>query len=388
MKQIGIIGCGERIRAVGDYVRRADPTIKVVALYDPQQSSVEVTQKFFDVPDATVYERWEDLVKDPTLDWIFIGSWNYIHAEQAIAAFKAGKNVFCEKPIAINVQQCLEMVKAQQESKVEFVVGFTLRFSPHYRKIKEILDSGRLGYLVSIELNETLDANHGGYIHGDWRRKCEFAGSHLLEKCCHDLDIINWFVNSKASKVASFGGCNFFIPENIHHQERIGPNEAGLPAFETWDRAPKDDHVSRQNPFTSDKDIIDNQVAIIEFENKVRATFHTNCCVGIPERRILICGSEGTLRADVMTGSLEVKRYGIDPEIVDYSTGSSGGHGGGDIILGQELAATINNGTPGTTTLMDGLISAFTAFAIDEAMYSNKIISMNSYWERLDATMS
>ena len=62
------------------------------------------------------------------------------------------------------------------------------------------------------------------------------------------------------------------------------------------------------NPFDSNKDIVDNQVAIIEYENSVRATFHTNLSSGLPERRMYICGTKGTIRGDVNNGLIEVQR--------------------------------------------------------------------------------
>lgn len=97
-----------------------------------------------------------------------------------------------------------------------------LRYAPIYRKAKELLDSGKLGRLIAIDGNENISPEHGGYIMCNWRRLTKFAGPHILEKCCHDLDLINWFVGSLPSRVASFGGRNFFIPENEKLMEKYG----------------------------------------------------------------------------------------------------------------------------------------------------------------------
>ena len=93
-------------------------------------------------------------------------------------------------------------------------MGFNLRRSPHYRKLKALLNDGVIGDVVSMDFNETLDFNLGGYIFGDWRRLRENSGPFLLEKCCHDIDLANWMLDSQATRVASFGGLNFFVPEN------------------------------------------------------------------------------------------------------------------------------------------------------------------------------
>jgi predicted dehydrogenase len=276
------------------------------------------------------------------------------------------------------------MAKAQKQADLPMTVGFTLRYSPFYRTLKSLLTGGRIGRIVSMEFNETLDFNHGGYIHGDWRRLRQNAGTHLLEKCCHDVDLVNWMVDSRAARVASFGGTNFFTPENVHHQERIGTHpENGKPAFQSWPHRDNDP----PNPFLADKDIVDNQVAIVQYENGVRASFHTNCMAAIPERRMYICGSEGTIRADVITGTIELARVGWQQERESIDPGASGGHGGGDGVLAAEVAASILHGTPPTSTLTDGLRSAVTCFGIDQAHDEGRVVDMADYWRQVDAVM-
>jgi predicted dehydrogenase len=374
---IGLIGCGGRLRGVYNRVVNATDQTELIAMCDPNSHSIETTKKFNE--NAKVYDNYQDLVKDPDIDWVLIGSWNSLHAEHTIAAFNAGKHVFCEKPLALTVEDCLAMRKAWEESKKIFTIGFTLRYSPHYIRIKEIISSGKLGDIISMEFNETLGFNHGGYIHADWRRKTQWAGSHLLEKCCHDIDLVNWMLETTAVKAASFGGCDFFKPENEHHVQRLGEDKNGNKAFQTWNHSKISNNII--NPFNDDKDILDNQVAIIEFANGVRSTFHTNCNCAIPERRMYICGTEGTLRADVITGTIEVERIGFESEREDLSTDAKGGHGGGDNILGESLAKSMLEGAPSKTKLEDGLRAAFTAFGIDEAQRTGQVFDFRHYWE-------
>ena len=376
---IGLIGCGGRLRGVVQQLRAATDQVEIVALCDPNPHSIKAAKEENN-PQARVFENFKDLVRDPSVDWVMIGSWNCFHAQHAIAAFEAGKPLFCEKPLALSVADCLAIRDAWRASGKQFTIGFTLRYSPHYRRIEEIVASGTLGSIVSMEFNETLDFNHGGYIHADWRRKTEWAGSHLLEKCCHDLDLVNWMTESLAMKAASFGGCNFFTPANAHHTARLGKSPDGKDAFTTWSNDTINGNI--KNPFNADKDIVDNQVAILEFANGIRASFHTNCSTGIPERRMIICGTEGTLRSDVITGQLEVKRIGFDTKLENCQTDSSGGHGGGDAVLGQSLANTMLNGAPPLTSLEDGLRASFTAFGIDEAMRTGTVVNLMPLWKQ------
>lgn len=386
---IGIIGCGGRIRGVSRRTCRQDKRLRLVGVYDINPKSVESTRQFFSIPEyyahtdkeIKAYDSPESLVSDPEIDWVMVGSWNAVHREHVVAAFEAGKHVFCEKPLATTIEDCIAMRDAWQASGKQFVIGFTLRFSPHYRKIKELIDQGIVGDIISMEFNETLNFNHGGWIHDDWRSETKHAGTHLLEKCSHDIDLVNWMVGSRASRVASFGGRDFFIPSNAYHMERLGTNEKG-------DRAYKAMGSTRNRPDTDPftrkgKDIVDNQVAIIEYENNVRATFHTNCNAGIPERRMYILGTEGAIRADVLTGVIESKRIGFDTELIKHDSDASGGHGGGDQVLAVELKdCMLNNGSP-AAGLAEGLMSAITCFGIDAAHASGTVADMKAFWEKL-----
>jgi len=374
---IGLIGCGTMGMITVNQLLAIDPKLQIFGIYDPDPNSVKNVLEQVQ-PNPKVYESYQQLLDQPEIDWVMIASWNCFHYEQVIAALKAGKHIFCQKPIAINLKECEEIYEVWKKSNKLFNVAFTLRYSPHYRKIKQLLTEKIIGDIISMEFNETLDFNHGGYIMGNWRRLTKNAGTHLLEKCCHDIDLVNWMVGSKASRVASFGGLNFFKSENEFHVKRIGKNKNNEDAYSTFNGD------ITLNSFTADKDIIDNQVAIIEFDNNVRATFHTNCNAGIPERRMYILGTEGAIRADVLTGKIEIKKIGFDTVIEDVSTNASGGHGDGDSVLTAELAESMLNGTPPKVGFNEGALSAATCFAIDDAMNEGKVIDALSYFKNFD----
>ena len=95
-----------------------------------------------------------------------------------------------------------------------FATGFVLRYAPLYRKVKELLDTGKFGKIMQIEANEHIPSNHGSHIMRNWRRHTDISGPHILEKCCHDLDLIIWYSQSLPSKIASFASRDFFVPAN------------------------------------------------------------------------------------------------------------------------------------------------------------------------------
>ena len=375
--KIGIIGCGDRVRGVVRQVMRQDPQVRVAAVHDPASQAVAKAREAFGAA-LTVHDSEAALVQDPEIAWVFIGSYNHVHARQAVAALDAGKHVFCEKPLATTLEDCLAMRDAVRRSGRHLFVGFTLRYAPLYRRLKQLLDDGAIGEPISLEFNETLDFGHGSFIHQDWRRHRRLAGTHLLEKCCHDVDIVNWLLGTRARRVASFGGRDFFTPANAHHVQRVGPRDDGAPAYHAWGSA------KLNSPFTDDKDIVDNQVAIIEFDQQVRATFHTNCHAALPERRLYILGSEGTIRADLLPGLIEHSRIGWEQSKTVYQM-HGGGHGGGDTIMAGELIACMHGRMAPPTSVDDGLASAVTCLGIDEAMDHGRVVDLSPAWARCDA---
>ena len=372
---LGLIGCGARLRAVIKKIVEADheKRIRIISAYDPDPASLEALRTEFGA-NCNGSPSEEALVNDPAIDWVFIGSWNCHHARQAILALNAGKNVFCEKPLATTLEDCLAIREAARRSGKTFAFGLVLRYSPHYQKIMEVIQSGALGRIISFEFNETLGFNHGGYIFGNWRRERVNAGTHLLEKCCHDLDLANWLIGSLPVRAASFGGRGFFTPANAQAVERIGPSKEGVAAYGSW----IDPHG--RNPFDGEGDIFDNQVAILEYANGVRGTFHTNCNAGTPERRFYVCGTEGTLRADLVTSTVEVQKIGWETklEIIDTLVGD--GHGGGDQMMGKAMVETLLRGELPLASIEDGIKSAAVAFGIDQAADEGRVIDLHTMW--------
>ncbi len=364
---VGLIGCGARMRSV----MQPPPGIRVTAISDPHPDSVAAARAQYG-DGLVVHRDFRALLDDEAISWIGIGSWNSRHAEHAVAALEAGKNVFCEKPLATNLADGLRVRDAVRAARGKFFFGLVLRYAPIYRKVKEILDSGALGRIVSFEFNETLGLSHGGYIMGGWRRFRENAGTHMLEKCCHDLDLANWLTGSLPARAASFGGLSFFTPEFHSRREAVVEN---LP--DVWNG------VDLEDPFLSKKDIVDNQVVILEYRNGVRATFHTNCNTGLSERRFYLCGTDATLRADALTGVVEWKGTLPSAEPHRWEAGIGGGHAGADEFMCAGLFDVMRSGGEPAAGIDEALNSAISAFGIDAALDSGSVFSLDSLWEKI-----
>jgi len=375
--RIGVIGCGARISHVIRNVRRFAPGVTVTAVYDPNLASISRFGEELERLSPSVCDSAEDLCQRDDVDWVFIGSWNCFHAGQAITALKNGKHVFCEKPVALTLDEALAMHEAWTASGRQFALGLVLRYSPLYRLVRRMIDEGKLGQLLSFEFNETLAFNHGGYIHGNWRRFSANAGSHLLEKCCHDIDLALWLAGDVPVRVASFGGNTFFVPGNIGRQNEVDKGPKGETAFQAWRDA---DGI---NPFTAEKDIVDHQVGILEFGSGIRATFHTHCMSGLPERRFYLIGSKGAIRLDAYTGKVEYAEVGWDKPVCVHTPIAGDGHAGSDEPMARELAVCMAEGSRPAAGLIEGMKSLVVVEAMDRSMRGGGVVDLSESWAKL-----
>ncbi|PTY02658.1 gfo/Idh/MocA family oxidoreductase [Verrucomicrobia bacterium LW23] len=393
---IGLIGCGQRLRLVtanliaaaaehaalagagspGTDTEAAPRTIRVAAVFDPAPAAAERARSELGTPETLVCGTVEELLASD-IEWVMVGSWNCFHADQICAALAAGKHIFAEKPLATTTEDCVRIREAWLAAgDRRFFFGLVLRYAPIYIKAKELLSQGIVGHPISVEFNETIEFNHGGYIHGCWRRQRKNAGTHLLEKCCHDFDLVNWLLESVPVRAASFGGTDIFRPEMRHLAEALSPDAQGRAPYRAWH------DPSCIDPFTEGSEIVDNQVAILQYANGARATFHTNCHAGLPERRLLILGTKGALRLDAVTGTIEWRRIGFDAphEVIRLTQG--GMHFGADTVMATHLARTITDDAPPLATLDDGLRSAIACMGVDDALDSGTIVDLRPLWAR------
>jgi len=372
---VAVIAAGGRSRGVVSNLLRDGANVQIKAVYDPDQVVAAATVKSWGQLDTKICATYQDAIHTPGVDWVMVFSPNAFHKEHIVAAFEAGKNVFSEKPLATKIEDCQTIFDAHQKAGVMFATGFVLRYAPIYLKAKALIDSGKIGRILSIDANENISPDHGGYIMTNWRRLTEMAGPHILEKCCHDLDLINWFTQSIPSKVAGFGGLDFFVPANRELIEKF-PTPNGLSVFRGWE-----DPHAKPCPFESDKDLMDNLVAIMEFRNNIRVQFQATMSNALPERRMYFSGTEGTMIVELYSSTLQVKRIG-DEKAQTFSFGDDG-HGGGDDFIMKELYDTMINGTLPKCSGNEGLTSAIAALAIDQAAQKRQVVDLEPVWKAL-----
>ncbi len=205
-----VIGTGNR----GSYLLRGvmeQPNTKVVALCDikPDRLDKAATAAARDNP--TTYTEWRKIIDRKDVEAVFIATPPHLHAEMAIAALRAGKHVYCEKPIGITPAQVRDLVRAAKASKAVFVAGQQMRSSKVYQQAIAKIREGIIGdvIMVKAQRHAVADLNHEGSS-SDWYFDVTKSGGYLIEQSVHNLDLCNWVINARPVRAAGFGGTLFY----------------------------------------------------------------------------------------------------------------------------------------------------------------------------------
>jgi len=157
-------------------------------------------------------------------DVVSVCSPNALHATHSIQALHAGKHVLCEKPMAISTQECKRMILAAQQAKKELFIVKQNRFNPPVIALREVIEKGKLGKILSVQLNCFWNRNDQYYLESDWKGRKALDGGTLFTQFSHFIDLLYWLVGD-IKKV-------FAITKNLNHPKTIEFEDTGVIALE------------------------------------------------------------------------------------------------------------------------------------------------------------
>ncbi len=377
--RIGVIGLGQRIAHVIRAMAETGWTLEVAGYTDPQPVGLEILAERNIAPGRACADVKTLLAGGP-YDLVMIGSPNHLHYEHLLAAFNAGYPIFSEKPIVRTEEETYALARRVREKKTPpLYVGLVMRSMPIVREVLKRVRDGDLGEIVSIDATEHLPPEHGAYLARNWRRRQEWGGSFMLDKVCHDFDILDTVAGARAARVASFGGKRVFVSER---KDVPMTYDDGTPAYNLRDAG----WSGANDAFHSDMDVNDHQVAIVQYANGVRLSFHSNSHVSLQERRWYIAGTTGTLIADLVRNKLMIRPtlHRSKPERIDYASRTDDNHNGADQAMAQDLLATFETGAKFPVTVEDSMEAGLTVMAIDRAQDRAEMVDCTDMWSAYD----
>lgn len=379
--KVGIIGLGYRLGYLGHVFKEMDPDFEILGYFDPDPAGLPTLQEHGISP-GTRHASAEELVKAGGYDLLMIGSPNHLHLDHIRLGLEAGDKIFSEKPIVATIDQTVELARLMARyGHDRLLVGLVLRYAPLYRDLLAARDEGRLGKIVSVEAAEHIFPYHGAFFMRDWRRYEKWSGSFMLEKCCHDLDLYNGLIGARPARVASFGGRKTFVPEN-------DPRRDGINDMSLFHRKPTGWNGT-DKVFDSDADIIDYQVAIVEYANGVGMNFHTNLNAPDQFRRFAVFGTRGQAEGDFIRGFLNVTDVMTESRVVarEYQATALSQHYGADEKMAAEVVDHVMRGGPLPVSPLDALEAGILALAMDDARRQGRVVDLAPVWDRYDEAL-
>lgn len=186
----GVVGFGNVGQNLTQHIRQAHPgSARIVAACNRGQANLDVARDSYGL--AVTHDLDELLSMD--LDFVLVVSTSANHAEATVRAAKRGIAVFCEKPIALNLEDADRMIAAVEEAGVTTVVNYSMRYIDAYLKVRDMVRSGAMGRVLSIRHSKTraFGLHEAGARHRAVEEPQE-SGGWIVHHACHDLDFLSW----------------------------------------------------------------------------------------------------------------------------------------------------------------------------------------------------
>lgn len=388
MYKVGLIGCGARsVSYALPYAQTDGLTVAAISDPDPRQRSLLKEQ--CGLLDAAQYDDWRDLLAEPSgLHGVVISSPTQFHVDQAIGCYERGIPIALEKPVAPTKLECERLIDAERANGGRTLIGFVLRSTPYFSKVHEVIARGSIGHVLSVQADELPGWLVSSVMfRSPWRRYQISSGGSMLEKCCHDMDMLNWLIGSRPTAIHSFGGkrvfnanpqlpdtcpgcrlaetCNYYQAPEITHEAG-----AGIYAFKREDL---------RCIYNIDADVLDMQSVALEYENGAIANFMLNFHTAGKRagRNLHVVGTRGRLWGNMEMNEIGVYRNATD-EVEEIAIDTDGtGHGGGDTRHALELQRMMTE--PAYRPEQDagaGYLSAVMCFAADLSVTERRRVEL------------
>jgi predicted dehydrogenase len=221
--KFGIVGCGRIAQRHAEHISKNGELSAVCDIDLDKATRLALPYG------AKVYQNIDDLLaSEKDLDVISICSPNGLHADHSIKSLDAGFHVLCEKPMAINVHDCGEMLKAAERNNRRLFAIKQNRFNPPVAAVKEAIDKGILGKIYSVQLSCFWNRNFD-YYHNSWKGTLELDGGTLYTQFSHFVDLLYWMVGDVRKAYALMG--------NFAHEGVIEFEDTGVVALEFYNGA-------------------------------------------------------------------------------------------------------------------------------------------------------
>src|SRR6266550_2627942 len=411
--ELVMVGAGNRGHlAYGSFAERTPELAKFVAVVEPDDARRARFANAHRIPAERQFRSWEEIAGRSQLAPALINATlERQHRASTLGLLAAGYDMLLEKPMAPTPAECLEIASAAESQGRLLQIAHVLRYAPFFLAVREVITSGRLGAVVSVDWRENLVYWHfaHSYVRGNWGNS-QRGGPIILTKCCHDLDLLVW-IFGRCERLSSAGSlthftrgvvgaeiperctdgcpiaddCPYFAPRVYLDRLRENANSFAVAAV-TVDRTPEGVMRALETGpygrcvYRSDNDVVDHQVVLMRFAGGLSVSLTMQGSSHVEGRTVRIDGTRATLLANESRGEMEIH---------DHRTGQAeriakkkgvGGHGGGDEGLMRAFVGAIQGDRASVlTSAREAVASHLMAFAAERARIHGEVVGMEAF---------
>lgn len=387
-----LIGTGSR---AGMYVHEItgpkSSVAELVAISDSNAGRAEVFRRRVlaaGAPDPLVVEPASlgETVRAQNIDRVIVTTPDATHAEYIEIALEAGADVIVEKPLTTSVEGIQRISAAVARTGRSVTTTFNYRYSPRNTSLRELIASGAIGTVTSVDFQWMLDTAHGADYFRRWHRDKANSGGLLIHKASHHFDLVNWWIRDVPAKVYASGGLRFYGAQNAAVEgrgERAARGSDDSPLRDKfsldlrndpklnelyYDQEQHDGYVRDQDVFSGDITIEDNLALIVDYASGATLSYSLNAHSPWEGYQVAVNGTKGRAELTVVErGSViidESSGFVVDPTASPEGVAADelrppseklvlqrhfepaaeiaipeaeGGHGGGDAVLLRDL---------------------------------------------------
>lgn len=406
---VGILGYGGRGHSIAKAINSFSDHIYVKAIAEPEANRRQMAMAECNLQEEYIFCDYKEfLSKGVLVDLLIITTMDNFHYEPLMRALEIGyKNIVTEKPIASTLEECVRMTQAAEQYNANVVVLHSLRYNLYYRKMKEIIESGEIGQVMGIRHVEgasLMNYSHA-FVRGNWANTRNSA-SLILQKSCHDTDIMAYITGKKYKRISSFGSLTYFTKANapegsaercLDCKYQNDCRFSAVPMY-TWNgHSPWYDSAVVKYGYASvedamregeygrcvykcDNDMVDHQVMNFEFEDDSTGTFTVTAFDA--GRRTEVQGTLCTMTGHERKGTIEIRNMIGGKIIKTYEVKSESSttlnHRGTDEQLVKDLIVFLRDGDSTNLSFIQGALHSHLAcFAAEIARKEGRIVSIS-----------
>ncbi len=403
-----IVGAGDRGFVYAGYAKQHPDEVRIVGVVEPREHYRQKMATEHGIAVEHVFANWRDAIEQPAFyDGVIIATPDTLHTEPAIAFAEKKAHILLEKPMSPDEQECERIAEAAIRNNILFGVCHVLRYTDYTQQLKQIVDSGRIGKVVSMQHLEPVGYWHQAhsFVRGNWRNEAE-SSFMLLAKSCHDMDWIQYMMGGKCESISSFGSLYYFKPENKpagaadrcldcgiesdcpYSAPRLYLTRAKEGEFDWPVNVITSDlseagvlEALRSGPYgrcvwACDNDVVDHQVVNMLFEGGRTVSFTMTAFTEMSDRKTFLFGTRGQIEA---TGCMI--------KVIDFLTDTTdcieikpptSGHGGGDDNLMRNFVQALAENDPSKILSgpQDTLQTHRMTFAAERARRTNSVVKL------------